>query len=278
VRFTKFFAVVAVVVALGACSSSSKSSSPTTTSIASSATSVTGGSQARALRVLVTNDDGVSAPGIDRLVQALRALPATDVTVVAPATNQSGSGSKTTGGALTAVDAKTTSGYTAKAVKGYPADTIIWAIDQHGVADKPDVVLSGVNNGQNIGKLIDLSGTIGAARAAAQRGIPSLALSAGVGSPPDYGDGAKAAVSWLAEHRAALLNGSLPPSVTNINVPTCTSGTPHPVVVVPVAGPDENPTAPVDCTTPLASRPTSDVDGFVHGYIVETDNLPEPAA
>jgi 5'-nucleotidase len=274
VRFTKVFAVVSVVLALGACSSSSKSSSSSpTTSIQSSATS-----QGRALRVLVTNDDGVSAPGIDQLVQALRALPATDVTVVAPATNQSGSGSKTSGGTLSAVDAKTASGYTAKAVKGYPADTIVWAIDQHGVADKPDVVLSGVNNGQNIGKLIDLSGTIGAARAAAQRGIPALALSAGFGSPPDYGDGAKSAVNWLTQHRSDLLSGSLPPSVTNINVPTCPSGTPHPVVVVPVAGPDENPTAPVDCTTPLASKPTSDVNGFVHGYIVETDNLPNPAA
>jgi 5'-nucleotidase len=211
-------------------------------------------------------------------VQALRALPATDVTVVAPATNQSGTGGKTTGGTLTAVDAKTASGYAAKAVRGYPADTIVWAIDQHSIADKPDVVLSGVNNGQNIGKLIDLSGTIGAARAAAQRGIPAVALSAGFGSPPDYTDGAKSAITWLNAHRAALLAAGVSGSVTNINVPTCPSGTPHPVVVVPVAGPNENPTAPVDCTTPLPSAPTSDVNGFVHGYIVETDNLPNPAS
>ncbi len=228
--------------------------------------------------MLVTNDDGFNAPGIDALVQALRALPATTVTVVAPATNQSGTASKTTSGTLTAVDAKTASGYPAKAVKGYPADTIVWAVDQHGVAEKPDVVLSGVNNGQNIGKLVDLSGTVGAARAAAQRGIPAVALSAGFGSPPDFGDGAKSAVTWLDQHRAALLAGSLSPSVTNINVPTCPSGTPHPVVVVPVAGPNENPTAPVDCKTPLPSPPTSDVNGFVHGYIVETDNLPNPAS
>jgi 5'-nucleotidase len=283
VRASKTFPVLgalAIVIALGACSSSSKSSSSTTTSIQSSATDATSapnGSQARALRVLVTNDDGVSAPGIDALVQALRAVPATTVTVVAPATNQSGSGSKTTGGTLTATDAKTASGYPAKAVKGYPADTIVWAIDQHGVADKPDVVFSGINYGQNIGKLIKISGTVGAARAAAQRGIPAVAFSAGFGANVDYKDAAKQAVTWLTQHRTDLLAGSSSPSVTNINVPSCPSGTPHPVVIVPVANASENPLATVDCTTTSTSKPTSDVNGFVNGYIVETDNLPNAA-
>src|SRR5262249_4032961 len=150
------------------------------------------------------------------------------------------------------------SGYAAKAVQGYPADTITWAIDQHGVPEKPDVVLSGVNNGQNIGKLIDLSGTVGAARAAVQRGIPALAVSAGLGLSPDFTDAAKSAVNWLTQHRAALLADTASASVTNLNIPSCKVGTPHPVVVVPVAGPNEDPVALVNCQATLPSKPTSD--------------------
>ena len=71
------------------------------------------------LHILVTNDDGVGAPGIDAVVQALSALPATEVTVVAPATNQSGTGGQTTPGPLTVTDATTASGYPAKAVAGF---------------------------------------------------------------------------------------------------------------------------------------------------------------
>ena len=107
--------------------------------------------------------------GIDAVVQALRKLPDTKVTVVAPATNQSSTGGKTTPGPLTVTDATTASGYPAKAVAGYPADTIRWAIDDHGIDFTPDLVVSGINFGQNIGPITDISGTVGAARAAAAR-------------------------------------------------------------------------------------------------------------
>ena len=70
------------------------------------------------LRILVTNDDGVGAPGINATVEALTALPHTKVTVVAPLTNQSGTGAKVTPGTLTATNAMTASGYPAKAVAG----------------------------------------------------------------------------------------------------------------------------------------------------------------
>ena len=56
---------------------------------------------------------------------------------------------------------------------------------------KPDVVLSGINQGQNLGALSDVSGTVGAARTAARHGIPALAVSQGTGNPPDYAAGAK---------------------------------------------------------------------------------------
>ena len=134
----------------------------------------------RTLSILVTNDDGVGAPGINAVVQGLRALPHTKVTVVAPLTNQSGTGGKTTPGALVATRATTAAGYPAWAVHGYPADTITWAIDQHGISFRPDLVVSGINFGQNIGPLADDSGTVGAARAAVKQGIPALAASQGV--------------------------------------------------------------------------------------------------
>ena len=101
------------------------------------------------LQILVTNDDGIGADGIDAIVQALLQLDNVVVTVVAPLENQSGSGGKTTDGALTVTDAMTKSGYAAKAVAGFPADTIVWAIDQGGIDFVPDLVVSGINNGQN---------------------------------------------------------------------------------------------------------------------------------
>ena len=180
-----------------------------------------------ALTVLVTNDDGVAAPGIDALVQALRAVKSTKVVVVAPATNQSGSAEKTTPGTLPTAPATTASGYTATAVTGYPADSVTAALDQLGV--KPNVVFSGSNLGENLGTFTEVSGTVGAAKMAAQRGIPALAVSQGVaavGSEPQFASSAKLAVAWLKSHRAALLKKPkvAPASVEVLNVPNCPAG------------------------------------------------------
>ncbi len=228
------------------------------------------------LRVLVTNDDGVGAPGIDALVEAVRKLPGTEVTVVAPVKNQSGTGGKVTSGALVVKEAKTASGFAAHSVAGFPADSIVWALDKKGIARRPHVVLSGINAGQNIGVLIDLSGTVGAARAAARRGIPALAVSQGLATQPDYPTTVKAALAWLAQHRAELLardtSSTAPSTVTNINAPTCPTGTPRGVVLTPLAGADAKPFDPVDCVTAYAS-PSSDVDAFLHGYVAQTDNV-----
>jgi len=272
------------VFALGACSSSNKSTAPTnggattTTPLPTNASTSVPSTGPRVLRVLVANDDGVGAPGINTLVEALRKLPNVSITVVAPAENQSGVGPKTTAGALIVTDANTAAGYPAKAVHGFPADTVVWAIDQHGVAEKPDVVVSGVNNGQNIGNLIRISGTVAVARAAARRGIPALAVSAGLAPSPDYADGARTAVAWLEQHRQNLEAGTASPTVANVNVPSCPAGRPRSVVTVPVANDSANPVALVNCTAPPGAQPSSDVDGFVRGYIVETDNLSLAAA
>jgi 5'-nucleotidase len=244
-------------------------------SATSSATTSAGPAAVKPIRVLVTNDDGFAAPGIDKVVQALRKMTGVTVIVVAPKKNQSGSGSKTTKGKFPAVtNVKTASGYPAKAVAGFPADTIVWAIDKKGVLPKPDVVISGANEGQNIGReVIDISGTVGAARAAAQRGIPALAVSAGLGvapAKPDYATTAKQAVAWLTKNRAGLSTAKA--TVTNLNVPTCPSGKQKPVVVVKIAIKSGPGYVPTDCVT-ASPKPTTDVGGFPHGYIVQTNNV-----
>ena len=223
------------------------------------------------LTVLVTNDDGVTAPGINATVQALSALPHTKVTVVAPLTNQSGTGAKVTAGTLTATDATTASGYPAKAVAGYPADTIIWAIDDHGIAQRPDLVVSGINFGENIGPLASLSGTVGAAQTALARGIPALAVSQGVdnGQSPDFSQGAKYLVAWVQAHRKALLaakKGTASSVNGNLNVPTCATGRIRgPVNVKLGTTLTGYSVGTVNCASTVA-KPANDVQAFVDGF------------
>jgi 5'-nucleotidase len=215
--------LVIVALALGACSSKGDSavpsSSPQSSSPPSSSTA-----PLRALTILVTNDDGVGAPGIDALVTALSTLPQVTVVVVAPAENQSGTSDTTTPGGVTVHDATTTSGHAAVAVDGYPADAVNHALDVLGL--QPDVVVSGVNAGQNIGSFVPLSGTIGAARVAARRGVPAIAISGGGLTDTDFATGAKVAADLVRETRDALGWGeNVDHTVTNLNTPTCAPGT-----------------------------------------------------
>jgi 5'-nucleotidase len=231
----------------------------------------------KAITVLVTNDDGVSAPGIDTLVEALRTQKHTKVVVVAPATQQSGAGGKTTPGTLATADATTASGYQATAVQGTPADTITAALDQLGV--KPNVVISGINAGQNMGTVVDLSGTIGAARAAATHGVPALAVSQGLGDAPQYPSAAKLAVAWLAKHRAALAKKPKTPLTTidAINVPNCPSGKPRGVKQVQTATTSDGALlTTVDCAAAVTD-PTTDIEAFDAGWAAEAPVSVTPA-
>jgi 5'-nucleotidase len=225
------------------------------------------------LSVVVTNDDGYAAPGIDAMVEGLRATPGIEVTVVAPAGERSGSGGSTTEGPLTTSDVTTASGYQATAVEGFPADTVRVALDDLGL--EPDLVVSGINSVQNLGLLTDVSGTVGAAKAAAARGIPALAVSAGqdTAGAPDYSTAAAQALSWLEEHRDELAAGDADPVVTNMNIPTCPDGSVRQQVDVPVAteGGDEVLDAPaVQCASSLED-PADDVEGFNNGYVTVSE-------
>jgi 5'-nucleotidase len=217
------------------------------------------------ITVLVTNDDGVSAPGIDALVQALRTSKNTKVVVVAPATNQTSTGGATTPGTLPTAPATTASGYAATAVQGYPADTVTAALDQLGV--KPNVVMSGINAGQSYGPITALSGTIGAARMAARRGIPAVAFSQQAGGAPQYDATGKLAVAWLAQHRAALAKKpkTAPTTIESYNVPNCPSGKSRGVLKVATAASLPATPATVDCTA-TGPKPTTDFEAFNEGY------------
>jgi 5'-nucleotidase len=232
------------------------------------------------LRILVTNDDGYAAPGIDALVEALRKVSGVKVTVIAPAENKSGTGSSTTPGTLTTTDTATASGYPAVAVAGFPADTVIYALEQGGLAKKPNVVISGINLGQNVGVAVDLSGTVGAAKAAAARGIPALAVSQGIraGGDPDYAAGVKQALRWLKQHRKALTpkkGKKVAVVLDNLNVPSCTTGQLRGLIEVPVAGNDVQGIAdPQDCASTV-TNPPNDIDALKAGYATITE-LPIP--
>lgn len=228
------------------------------------------------LRILVTNDDGVGAEGIDTLVVALEGIDGVEVTVVAPATQQSGTGGKATEGPLTSAPAKTVGGHEATAVDGFPSDTIRVAIDDLGL--EPDLVIAGINEGQNVGPLVEISGTVGAARAAARRGVPALAVSQGAGQPFDYEQGAELVVRWLEEHRDALAAGEQTADVVvNLNVPSCDTGELRGTLEVALATDLDAFTQASDCTS-TAEGLTDDVAALANGFATITELGVEPAS
>lgn len=138
------------------------------------------------MRILVTNDDGVYAPGL----AALRKLAAEigDVTVVAPATQQSAvSHSITFTNMVTRpVRIDGDDGFDAVAVDGSPADCVRLAVLKL-MPEPPDLVVSGINAGANVGIHVFYSGTIGAAAEGAMLGLPGIAFStASREGPPDF--------------------------------------------------------------------------------------------
>ncbi len=232
----------------------------------------TTGAEAGPLDILVTNDDGYAAEGIDAVVEALVAA-GHEVTVVAPLEQKSGSGGTFTEGAVETQEEETASGHPALAVNGFPADTVRVAIDELEMT--PDLVVSGINEGQNNGALLDVSGTIGAARAAVARGVPALALSASTGDfPVGYALAAEIAVEWVTENAAALAAGEAPVEVVSVNTPSCTTGEPEELVEVPVSS--EVDLNEPDCASDLTD-PADDVEGLANGFPVLSVVPAEPA-
>lgn len=251
-------AVVAVLAVSAGCGGGGETDRAAPTTSAATATT----SASAPVLVLVTNDDGYQAPGIDAAARALAAEPGVTVRVVAPKEDRSGTGEQATPGPVAYEPARTASGMEAVAVAGFPVDAVRVALDELGLA--PDLVVSGINRGQNVGPFVNVSGTVSAAKMAASRGVPAVAVSQGLGEPPDYGAGVALLLEWFRAHRAALprLRG-----VFNLNVPTCAAGRVRGLVTVPVARDigDRKVFDPVDCRSSAPPGP-DDVGAFLAGF------------
>jgi 5'-nucleotidase len=169
---------------------------------------------AKPYRILVTNDDGVRAPGLLAVAEALR--PLGEVTIVAPAENQSGKGHSLTISDPIYVDQiKLTDEIQAWSAVATPASCVKVALGAL-MPEKPDLVVSGINRGYNLGAVVYVSGTAGAAREAALGGIPAIAASMAVEGHPSYGAAAEM-VRRVAERVKA--QGIGPSAFLNVNVP-----------------------------------------------------------
>lgn len=235
------------------------------------------------ITVLVSNDDGYSAEGIDVLVTALQGIDGVEVVVVAPLEQRSGSGGTWTDGEVATSDVETASGVPATAVDGYPSDSVRIAVEELGI--EPDLVVTGINEGQNIGPIVDISGTVGAAREAVAQGVPALAVSGGSGADygtegyevVDYEAAVPLVVQWVEMRLESIRDGSLAVEVASLNVPTCTGGgAVRGLLEVEVAT-----GGPVldgqDCTSTLED-PTDDVTAFVNGFATLSIVPDEPAS
>lgn len=125
------------------------------------------------MRILVTNDDGIEAPGL-AVCEAIAAELSDDVWVVAPAEEQSGAGHSLT---LSSPIRLRRIGDRRFAVRGTPTDCVMMAIGEVMREHRPDLILSGVNRGGNLAEDVTYSGTVSAAMEGCLAGIRSVALS-----------------------------------------------------------------------------------------------------
>jgi len=172
---------------------------------------------------MIANDDGIEAPGIEALVRVMAADPAYRVTVVAPAHQQSAVGhALTIRRSIEVAPHRPMVGSPAWAVDATPATTVRVGAAAILKNDPPDLVLSGINRGENVGLIALYSGTVGAASEATVLGIPAVALSLALdwGDPhPDYTAAArliKPVIDAVREH------GLAPGVLLNVNVPQST--------------------------------------------------------
>ena len=129
-------------------------------------------------RILISNDDGVRAPGILALAEALRDVG--EITVAAPADNQSGKGhSIVTSDPIFVDNVTLAGGISAFSISGTPATSVKVALGAL-MPQKADLVVTGINRGYNLGMVTYVSGTAGGAREAALQGIPAIASSLAV--------------------------------------------------------------------------------------------------
>jgi 5'/3'-nucleotidase len=167
-------------------------------------------------KILLTNDDGIHAPGLRALALAMRDLG--EVTIVAPSSERSASAQSLTLRQPIYCDQIAEREY---AIEGTPADAMIVALHTL-LKEKPDIIISGINRGGNAGENIYYSGTVGAAMEAAINRVPAVAVSVVYrGREFDF----DAAAKFMHALVPLVLREGLPQGVLlNINVPQDWSG------------------------------------------------------
>jgi len=180
------------------------------------------------MRILVCNDDGILAPGIAALAGALAEVA--EVDVVAPMSGQSGAAHAITFMTPLITERISVAGRPfGWGVDGSPADCV--KVGVHELCEvRPDLVVSGINAGSNLGVDVIYSGTVAAAVEAAFIGIPSIAVSLEAGGGFDF-EGAAVHAREIVLRAVAL--GISPGMVLNVNVPRLDRGAPRGVRVVP---------------------------------------------
>ena len=183
------------------------------------------------MQILLTNDDGIYAPGLAAMERQL--LPLGDVTVAAPLTEQSGVGHSIT--YLTPLMAREVFDDEGRqrgwAVEGSPADCVKLAIAEL-CPSRPDLVVSGINSGQNAGINVLYSGTVAAAIEGAFFGVTSIAVSLEYNEDTGYDQAAQHAAKIIQQ---VLEQKDNEPQLYNLNIPQSALGRPTEVRVVPAA-------------------------------------------
>jgi len=186
------------------------------------------------MRILITNDDGIHDPGLSALESAARKFGETEA--VAPRDSQSAKAHSITLNDPLLVQSVRLEGNPAcksLSINGTPADCVKFAIKNH-LQKEPDMVLSGINGGANIGVNVLYSGTVAAAAEAAMMGIPAIAFSADnletERSAPDFEE----AAYWVGEVlEIAIKNMPWPGYLLNVNIPTRKNRKPEGIKVCP---------------------------------------------
>lgn len=171
--------------------------------------------------ILLTNDDGIRAPGLLAIYRQLTALG--EVHVVAPETVQSATGHGITLSTPLLTNRVTVENtFTGTAVEGRPADCVKLAV-AHLLPRRPDLVISGINSGANVGINVIYSGTVAAAIEAAFLGLPAVALSLYLRGeiPTDYDRTAELSMSVIRQVLDAGLKGG---QVVSVNLPPLRPG------------------------------------------------------
>ena len=178
------------------------------------------------MTIILTNDDGIDAPGIRALQRAVTGDIARDITIVAPDKQYSGCGHQVTTHRGIKLSKRSLSEY---ALDGTPVDCTRIAITQ--IATNTKLVLAGINAGGNLGTDVYISGTVAAVREAAIHGIPAIAISHWIKKPLiiDW----EVATRWTSRVLQDLMPRPIPPgSFWNVNLPHLEPDQPEPKIIL----------------------------------------------